>query len=281
MPLGSQRTLGLLAVAGLAATLPGSLYGQLPEQPTAGRSLQSSAYFGRGANSDIRTATLPADGVIPAAALLQENRGDSQPQPPLSGQVTEASPSDVDNQTEGEKSSRKGQSAGVETVPATDQSLAPLQSGPLTIKVNVVDLSTQIIGTGTLPESASAQLEAETMILPDGRARGAAFKCVHWRPSLITHNPLYFQDAMLERHGHVRYGHLQPLSSAVKFYSTFLIYPYLHTLESAHECQYALGQFRPGSCAPVLKDHLPYDRRAAAVETLSVASFLWAMPLNY
>lgn len=115
--------------------------------------------------------------------------------------------------------------------------------------------------------------------LPTGAARGASFQCVHWAPSAICHYPLYFQDAMLERHGQTRFGCLQPIVSGAKFISTIPLLPYLATLQPPCESQYALGQYRPGTCAPVLRNHLPYDSRAAAVETLSLAGLFWAAPL--
>ncbi|MEM8735188.1 MAG: hypothetical protein AAGG44_13240, partial [Planctomycetota bacterium] len=162
---------------------------------------------------------------------------------------------------------------------ASGESLAPLQDKELTIAVNVVNTSISDIGTGLLPDAESDSWDQGLQMLPDGAARGASYKCVHWRPSLVFHHPLHFEDAMLERHGHNRWGHLQPLASGAKFFGTIVLHPYLHTLNRPWECQYALGHYRPGTCAPVLKDHLPWDRRAAAVETLALAGFFWAAPL--
>lgn len=159
------------------------------------------------------------------------------------------------------------------------ESLAPLQDKELTIEVNVVNTSLTDIGTGLLPDAESDSWDQGLQMLPDGSARGVTYKSVHWRPSLVFHHPLNFEDAMLERHGQDRWGHLQPLASGAKFFGSIVVAPYLHTLNRPWECQYALGHYRPGTCAPVLKDHLPWDRRAAAVETLSLAGFFWAAPL--
>ncbi len=93
------------------------------------------------------------------------------------------------------------------------------------------------------------------------------------------HYPLYFEDAMLERHGQSRYGCLQPMVSGAKFLWTIPTLPYQYTLRPKHDCVYALGHCRPGSCAPVWHDMLPYDRHAMVVEALSLAGFFWAMPL--
>lgn len=109
--------------------------------------------------------------------------------------------------------------------------------------------------------------------------RGFPVQPVYWQPADICHSP-YFEDAMLERHGQVRWGcGPQPLVSGVKFISTIPLLPYLTTMHPPCEPRYSLGHFRPGTNAPVLKDHLPWDRRAAAVEALSAAGFWVAAPL--
>lgn len=161
------------------------------------------------------------------------------------------------------------------------ESLAPLQNRELTTEVNVVNVSLDGIGTGVLSEGAFEEQRVAPMALPDGIMRGASAKCVHWRPSLIAHHPLIFEDAVLERHGHTRWGHLEPIASGAKFYAAILLHPYLNTLNRPWECQYALGHYRPGTCAPVLKNHLPYDARAAAVQGLSTAGLFWAAPLPW
>ncbi len=155
-----------------------------------------------------------------------------------------------------------------------EKSLAPLQNRALTIAVQVVDLSVADLGTRTVPDSAASQRTVESSY-----QRNAAFKCVHWHPSSICHFPLRFEDAMLERHGQVRYGCWQPLVSGVKFFGTIPLIPYLNTLHPRCEPVYALGNYRPGGCAPVLRDSVPWDRNAAVVEALSLAGYFWAAPL--
>ncbi len=151
--------------------------------------------------------------------------------------------------------------------------LTPLQTVGLSIEVKVVDVSVRELGI--LPRSAAAERTPESL----ETARLAAYKCVHWHPSSICHYPLRFEDTMLERHGHVRFGCFQPLVSGVKFLGTIPMIPYLATLRPGCDPVYALGDYRPGSCAPMVRDTLPWDRDAAVVEALSLAGFFWAMPL--
>ncbi len=152
--------------------------------------------------------------------------------------------------------------------------LTPLQNRELSIPVRVVDLSVADLGTGSLPESAADKQPKLAFM-----GRGAVDKCVHWHPSEICHFPLRFEEPMLERHGHVRFGCWQSFASGAKFFATIPLLPYLHTLRPTFEPVYALGSYRPGSDAPLLRETLPYDQRAAVTEALSLAGFFWAMPL--
>jgi hypothetical protein len=193
----------------------------------------------------------------------------------------QTSPSDLSNSLQspaGERNNNLGVQAPNGEQRNSD-ALAPEQTRPLSLSVRTIDLSVANVGIGNVPDDVSAQRAAVAVALPDGYTRAAPFKCVHWRPSCISHFPLYFEDAMLERHGHKRFGHLQPLVSGVKFFTTIPLLPYLKTLRPCYEEHYVLGHYRPGSVAPCLRDHLPYDTHAAVVETMAAASFFWAAPL--
>jgi hypothetical protein len=157
--------------------------------------------------------------------------------------------------------------------------ITPVQSAGLKLSVDRVNISTKTIGTGILPEDTAAKRAAPSTSLLDGQSRGIVSQQVNWRPASICHLPLYFEDAMLERHGHVRWGCAQPIVSGAKFLTTIPLLPYITTLQPPCEPRYTLGHFRPGSCAPTLKDHLPWDRRAATVEVVSLGAFFWAAPL--
>ena len=150
----------------------------------------------------------------------------------------------------------------------------PIQTSDLGSKVNAVDISVADVGKGVLPEAAFDKRQTEGTY-----ERLTVQKCVYWQPSSICHYPLRFEETMLERHGHVRLGCLQPLVSGVRFFTTIPMLPYLNTLQPCYEPVYALGNYRPGSCAPLLRDTIPYDKHAAVVEAMAVAGFFWAMPL--
>jgi hypothetical protein len=156
----------------------------------------------------------------------------------------------------------------------SDNALTPLQNRKLALPVQVVDLSVADLGTGILPESAAEKQEKQTHMV-----RSAAYKTVQWRPGSICHYPLRFEETMLERHGHVRFGCWQPLASGVRFFATIPVLPYLSTLRPPYDPVYNLGTHRPGSSAPLLRDSIPYDKHAAVAEALAMAGFFWAMPM--
>lgn len=159
--------------------------------------------------------------------------------------------------------------------------LAPLQSRQLTISVQAVSTSSEKIGTGLVPQAGRPQW-SDQELAGSTISRDSLFTQVYWQASLIQHYPLYFEDAMLERHGHTHcwrgWEVTQSLVSGAKFFGTITMLPYLRTLQPKHECVYALGHYRAGSAAPCLRSSVPYDRSAAIVESGSAAALFWGAP---
>ncbi|GIW98710.1 MAG: hypothetical protein KatS3mg111_2043 [Pirellulaceae bacterium] len=156
--------------------------------------------------------------------------------------------------------------------------LTPLQTRQLELTVEAVSLDEANVGTGLVPPRQHF-VDEELYALPDVHSRGAPYFEVRWQPSNICHFPLYYEDVMLERHGHVRWGCCQPLVSGVRFFGTIPMTPYLATIHPPKQGAYVLGHFRPGTAAPALRQRPPWNRRAAIVETLSLAGFFWGAPL--
>jgi hypothetical protein len=222
-----------------------------------------------------------------AALMLADAAPQALPnlQPPASSgpvQLPELSSADTARNIPGANAAQSNDSntagapatQGARAEQLSNNALTPLQNRKLSLPVQVVDLSVAGLGTGILPESAADAQVQQTHLV-----RAAAFKCVHWHPSSICHYPLRFEETMLERHGHVRFGCWQPLASGVRFFATIPMLPYISTLRPPLEPVYALGTYRPGSSAPLLRDSLPYDQHAAVAEALALSGFFWAMPL--
>ena len=92
-----------------------------------------------------------------------------------------------------------------------------------------------------------------------------------WKASSLCHKPLFFENIQLERYGHSHGPFTQPIQSVGHFFVSLITVPYQSAITPANECQYALGFYRPGNCAPWLKDPIPFSlsgaRRQALITT--------------
>ncbi len=135
------------------------------------------------------------------------------------------------------------------------------------------------IGTGDVPDDLAADSLPPSMPLPLAADRGI-YSTYHknWVAMGFCHQPLYFEDAMLERHGHERFPMLQPLVSGAKFFTTIPLAPYQWTLQPPLEDRSTLGSYRAGTPAPVLRQRLPYDKRAIRNQIGASAAAAVAIP---
>jgi hypothetical protein len=107
-------------------------------------------------------------------------------------------------------------------------------------------------------------------------SRGSIERCwhpqtYHWTASSLCHKPLYFENIQLERYGHTHGPIMQPIRSVAHFFVSLATLPYQSAIHPANECEYPLGLYRPGDCAPWLKDPIPISldglRRQGLVTT--------------
>ncbi|HPM83089.1 MAG TPA: hypothetical protein PLF81_20435 [Candidatus Anammoximicrobium sp.] len=98
-----------------------------------------------------------------------------------------------------------------------------------------------------------------------------------WEAPAVCHQPLYFEQVNLERHGY-SCGIAQPIVSAAHFFGTIPALPYLMAAEPCRECVYTLGHDRPGSCAPFYLYCPPLSLRGAAAEAGVVTGLIFAIP---
>jgi len=137
------------------------------------------------------------------------------------------------------------------------------------------------VGNGRLPEGYREGVDVPVIPLPESffdRGLPATWTIRNWAaPNTFSH-PLYFQDRMLERHGHERFPMLTPLTSGARFFATIPMLPYLSVISHPCDCQYTLGYYRAGSCAPVMLQRPPYERRAMIAEAAAIAKTAIALP---
>lgn len=99
-----------------------------------------------------------------------------------------------------------------------------------------------------------------------------------WKASNLCHKPLYFEEVNLERYGHTAGPVLQPIVSSAHFFANIAVLPYKMGVHSPHECQYALGYYRPGNCAPWIIPPMPISARGAAFQTAAMVGGAWLIP---
>jgi len=152
--------------------------------------------------------------------------------------------------------------------------------------LRAVSIDQAPIGNGKIPESLEAGEELTLAPLPeDAYARSRLTNSAAW-PSLIRpwaapntfSHPLYFEDRMLERHGHERWGCWQPIASGARFFATVPMLPYLTTIQEPCDMVYSKGYYRAGSPTPRLYQRPPLERRAVMVEAASIAGGFIALP---
>ena len=113
---------------------------------------------------------------------------------------------------------------------------------------------------------------------PAFQSRSWAPVAYQWKASGLCHKPLYFEQAQLERYGHDWGPVLQPFVSGAHFFGSAAILPYKMGLQTPNECDYALGYYRPGNCAPYMIEPLGFTWRAAAFQAGVVTGGAFAIP---
>ena len=145
-------------------------------------------------------------------------------------------------------------------------------------------VETENIGNGSIPESFRDLESDPSRLLPEsGAQRQLDSKPWNWSVSHFAAAntfsfPRYFEDRQLERHGHERFPVLTPITSGLRFAATVPLLPYLTTLSPPCQCEYTLGYYRSGSCAPVLHQQPPLDKRALVVEAAAVGAAIAILP---
>ena len=91
-----------------------------------------------------------------------------------------------------------------------------------------------------------------------------------WKASALCHKPLYFEQIQLERYGHTTGPFTQPFFSGGHFILNIAMLPYKMGINPINECQYSLGYYRPGSCAPWLISPVPLSLRGAMSEAATI-----------
>lgn len=101
---------------------------------------------------------------------------------------------------------------------------------------------------------------------------------MQWKASALCHKPLYFEEVQLERYGHTPGPFTESVVSGAHFFLNVAVLPYKMGINPPGECQYALGYYRPGSCAPWLVPPVPISVRAALIQASVVTGGVLIIP---
>ena len=99
-----------------------------------------------------------------------------------------------------------------------------------------------------------------------------------WTASALCHKPLYFEEEQLERYGHSAGPYVQPIVSGAHFFATIPLLPYKMGINPPDECQYALGYYRPGNCAPYLVSPFPLSVRGGLIQAGVATGLVFLIP---
>jgi hypothetical protein len=171
---------------------------------------------------------------------------------------------------------------GTDSIFGGDERLPEVRQGRLSLPpISASTTATDTIGNGSLPKSfASEETSAETPLLEQISQRDPQWGWSSYQfvaANTFSH-PLYFEDVMLERHGHERFPLLQPMVSGTRFIATVPMLPYLMTVRPPCDIEYKMGHFRAGDRVYPYLQRPPYVRDAAIVEAAAIAGGIIALP---
>ena len=99
-----------------------------------------------------------------------------------------------------------------------------------------------------------------------------------WTASQVCHKPLYFEEIALERYGHTAGPLVQPWISGAHFFTNIAFLPYKMGINPMGECQYDLGYYRPGNCAPWMISPIPLSARGALFQAGAITGVNYLIP---
>ena len=149
---------------------------------------------------------------------------------------------------------------------------------PVLQALTVPNTSIRADGMNSFSEDLEAGRLPSAIFLPYGPDRYGvwALESKTWIAPVFCHQPLYFEDVMLERHGQERRPCLQPLLSGTRFFSDIVLMPYHAYLHPPLQERASAGHYRPGSIAPCLRQRPPYDAGAIRFQLLTTGTVVLA-----
>lgn len=152
-------------------------------------------------------------------------------------------------------------------------------TGPIRVpQLHVPNISVSDIGTKMLPEDMVVGRLPPKIALPYGPDRPNAdmMNLKTWTAPVFCYQNLFFEDVMLERHGHERCWPLQPVISGARFFTSYAMMPYSAVLHPPLQDRYSTGHYRAGTAAPCLRQRSTYDKTALRMQLLTTGTTVLA-----
>jgi len=141
-----------------------------------------------------------------------------------------------------------------------------------------ISLNIQVEQSDRMPKDFSDSLFSTTDDPNLGR-RLEGSSIVHtWEAANIWHQPLYFDDQLLERYGETPFPAIQPVMSAAHFFGTIPMMPYKMAIDRPFDCVSTLGYYRPGSPTPCIGRRIPRDWRGLTWESGAWLGLVFLVP---
>lgn len=153
--------------------------------------------------------------------------------------------------------------------------------GPKSMKLGATPSATADAPVAELPERRAWRRLSQTPAVNQGVGAGREWApmAYSWQAPAYDHNPLYFEDAQLERYGN-EFWLTQPFLSAARFYGTIPLLPYhMGTEGTGPLCPvYDLGHDRPGDCVPYSVELPPFSVTGLIAEGGVVTGMFFLIP---
>ncbi|MEM1069478.1 MAG: hypothetical protein AAGI63_11320 [Planctomycetota bacterium] len=169
---------------------------------------------------------------------------------------------------------------GIDEVTYDLSSLPQIKGGRYQLpRLEAPTTSTKEVGNGRTPERfASQEPERALPETASQRVDDWNWTVCEWSAANTYSFPRYYEDRMLERHGHRRWGLAQPAVSGARFFGSTLMLPYLMAVRPGNEPEYTIGYYRPGSPVPGFFQRPPLDRDGVIVQSLTASGVMLIFP---
>ncbi len=140
---------------------------------------------------------------------------------------------------------------------------AKSKSGDNTLPENGAELA-----FGPVPTVPAAMLDEFHSALPSSMARTS---------SSFSYQPLYFEQANVERYGRSR-CRLSCVASAMRFYATIPTLPYAMTVHHPNQNYFWHWPYKAGWYAPAVRERPPLNSKGSLVQSAAITGLFFLVP---